>query len=78
MEKKKIDKILKEVRSLDPDALSTVRDKLIPLFLGLEKYEPFKDKKVIKLLKKRYDLVLKEHKQEKLVNAESYLRRSIG
>ena len=78
MEKKKINKIYKEIKSLKPDTLSEVRDKLIPLFLDLEKKEPFKDKKVITMLKKRYELAVKEYKQGKLVDAESYLRKSIG
>ena len=73
MEKKKINKIYKEIKSLNPDALSKVRDKLIPIFLDLEKYEPFKDKQVIKMLKKRYELALKEYKQGKLVDAEACL-----
>lgn len=78
MEEKKIKKIFKEIKSLDPNALSKVRDKLIPLFLNLEKLEPFRDKKVIKMLKKRYELAIKEQKQGKLIDAESYLRKSIG
>jgi hypothetical protein len=78
MEKKKINKIYKEIKSLNPDALSKVRDKLIPIFLDLEKYEPFKDKQVIKILKKRYELALKEYKQGKLVEAEAYIRKSIA
>ena len=78
MEEKKIKKIYKEIKSLNPSALSKVRDKLIPMFLDLEKLEPFKDKRVIKMLKERYELAVKEHKQGKLINAEAYLRKSIG
>jgi hypothetical protein len=78
MEEKKIKKIYNEVKSLNPSTLSKVRDKLIPIFLDLEKFEPFKDRKVIKLLKKRYELAIREHKQGKLINAEPYLRKSIG
>ena len=78
MEKDNIKKLYKKVKSLPPSDLYDVRDKLIPLFLDLEKKEPYKDKKVIKLLKKRYQLALKEFKQNKLVNAEKYLRKSLG
>ena len=78
MEKKKINKIYKEIKSLSPDALSQVRDKLIPMFLDLEKNEPFKDKKVIRMLKKRYELALKEYKQNRLIDAETYIRKSIA
>ena len=68
----------KDIKSLNPDALSRVRDKLIPIFLDLEKHEPFKDKRVIKMLKKRYELALKEYKQNKLIDAETYIRKSIA
>ena len=78
MEKDNIKKLYNKVKSLAPDDLYDVRDKLIPLFLDLEKKEPYKDEKVIKLLKKRYQLALKELKQNKLVNAEKYLRKSLG
>ena len=78
MEKDNIKKLYNKVKSLTPSDLYNVRDKLIPLFLDLEKKEPYKDKKVIKLLKQRYQLVLKESKQKKLVDAEKYLRKSLG
>ena len=78
MEKDNIKKLYNKVKSLAPSDLYDVRDKLIPLFLDLEKKEPYKDKKVIKLLKKRYQLALKELKRNKLVNAEKYLRKSLG
>ena len=78
MEKDNIKKLYKEVKSLAPSDLYDARDKLIPLFLDLEKKEPYKDKKVIKLLKKRHRLALKELKQNKLVNAEKYMRKSLG
>ena len=78
MQKKKVNKIYKEVKSLNPVDLSMVRDKLIPVFLDLERHEPFKNKKVIQMLKKRYELAIREHKQRKLVDAESYLRKKLG
>ena len=78
MEKDNIKKLYNKVKSLAPDDLYDVRDKLIPLFLDLEKKEPYKDKKVVKLLKQRYQLALKESKQKKLVDAEKYLRKSLG
>ncbi len=78
MDKKKIDKLYKEIKSLAPESLSEVRDKLIPLFLDLEKVDPFKDKKVINLLKKRYAIGIKEYKEKKLIDAEAYLRKSLG
>ena len=78
MEKDNIKKLYNKVKSLAPGDLYDVRDKLIPLFLDLEKKEPYKDKKVIKLLKQRYQLALKESKQTKLVDAEKYLRKSLG
>lgn len=78
MEKDKVKKVYKEIKSLNPSELSIVRDKLIPIFLNLEKHEPYKDKNVIKLLKKRLRLGLKEYKQGKLVNAERYLKKSLG
>ena len=78
MEKDNIKKLYKEVKSLAPSDLYDVRDKLIPLFLDLEKKEPYKDKKVIKLLKQRYLLALKESKQKKLLDAEKYMRKSLG
>ena len=78
MEKDNVKKLYKKVKSLDPGDLCDVRDKLIPLFLNLEKKEPYKDKKVVKLLKKRYQIALKEFKQKKLVNAEKYLRKTLG
>ena len=78
MEKKKINKIYKEIKSLNPRALSEIRDKLIPVFLELEKDEPFKDKKVITMLKRRYELALKEYKYGKLMDAEKHLKRSLG
>lgn len=78
MEKKKINKIYKEIKSLNLGALSEVRNKLIPLFLGLEKKDPYKDRKVIKMLKKRYELASNEYKQGKLIDAEKYLRKSVG
>ena len=78
MKKDNVKKLYNKVKSLAPGDLYDVRDKLIPLFLDLEKKEPYKDKKVIKQLKKRYQLALKELKQNKLVNAEKYLRKSLG
>ena len=78
MEKKKINKIYREIKSLSQNALLQVRDKLIPIFLSLEKTEPFKDKKVIKLLKDRHQLAMKELKNGKLIDAEQYLRRKLG
>lgn len=78
MEKDNIKKLYKKVRSLNPSDLCDVRNKLIPLFLDLEKKEPYKDKIVIKLLKQRYRLALRESKQKKLVDAEKYLRKSLG
>ena len=78
MEKDNIKKLYKKLKALNPSDLSDVRNKLIPLFLDLEKKEPYKDKKVIKLLKQRYQLVLREVKQKKLVDAEKYLRKSLG
>ena len=78
MEKDNIKKLYKKVKSLALSDLYDVRDKLIPLFLDLEKKEPYKDKKVIKLLKQRYQLALKESKQKKLLDAEKYLRTSLG
>ena len=78
MEKDNIKKLYNKVKSLAPGDLYDVRDKLIPLFLDLEKKEPYKDKKVIKLLKQRYQLALKESKQKKLIDAEKYLRKSLG
>ena len=78
MEKDNIKKLYKKVKSLAPGDLYDVRDKLIPLFLDLEKKEPYKDKKVIKLLKKRYELALRESKQKKLIDAEKYLRKTLG
>ena len=78
MGKKKLNKIYNEIKSLDPDSLSEVRDKLIPLFLDLEKSEPFRDRKVIRLLRKRYTLAINEYKQGKLIDAENYLRKKIG
>ena len=78
MEKDNIKKLYNKVKSLAPDDLYDVRDKLIPLFLDLEKKEPYKDKKVVKLLKQRYQLALKESKQKKLIDAEKYLRKSLG
>ena len=78
MQKKKINEIFKEIKSLDPATLTTVRDKLIPIFLNLEKLEPYKDKEVIKLLRRRYRLALDEYKSEKLIDAESYIRKKIG
>ncbi|OGI20306.1 MAG: hypothetical protein A3B68_05660 [Candidatus Melainabacteria bacterium RIFCSPHIGHO2_02_FULL_34_12] len=78
MENKKIKRIYKEIKSLNPIDLSEVRDKLIPVFLDLEKEEPFKDRKVIKMLKRRYELAKKEHKQKKLINAVTYLKKSLG
>ena len=78
MEKDNVKKLYNKVKSLAPDDLYDVRDKLIPLFLDLEKKEPYKDKKVVKLLKQRYQLALKESKQKKLVDAEKYLRKSLG
>jgi hypothetical protein len=73
-----IKKLYKELKSLPLSDLYDVRDKLIPLFLDLEKKEPYKDKKVIKLLKQRHQLALKELKQDKLVDAEKYLKKSLG
>ena len=78
MEKDNIKKLYKKLKSLNPSDLSDVRNKLIPLFLDLEKKEPYKDKKVIKLLKQRYQLALREVKQKKLVDAEKYLRKNLG
>lgn len=78
MQKKRVNKIYKEVKSLNPLDLSIVRDKLIPVFLDLEKHEPFKDRKVIQMLKKRYELAIKERKQNKLIDAEIYLRKKLG
>ena len=78
MENDNIKKLYKKLKSLNPSDLSDVRNKLIPLFLDLEKKEPYKDKKVIKLLKQRYQLALKETKQKKLVDAEKYLRKNLG
>ena len=78
MEKDNIRKLYKKLKSLNPSDLSDVRNKLIPLFLDLEKKEPYKDKKVIKLLKQRYQLALREVKQKKLVAAEKYLRKTLG
>ena len=78
MEKDNVKKLYNKVKSLAPDDLYDVRDKLIPLFLDLEKKEPYKDKKVVKLLKQRYQLALKESKQKKLIDAEKYLRKSLG
>lgn len=78
MEKDNIKKLYKKLRSLNPSDLCDVRNKLIPLFLDLEKKEPYKDKKVIKLLKQRYQVALKESKQKKLVDAEKYLRKNLG
>ena len=78
MKKKKINNIFKQVTSLDPDEMSEVRDKLIPVFLELEKKDPYRDKKVIRFLKDRYVLALKEYKQGKLIDAEKYLRKKLG
>jgi len=78
MEKDNIKKLYKKLKTLNPSDLCDVRNKLIPLFLDLEKKEPYKDKKVIKLLKQRYQLALKEVKQKKLVDAEKYLRKTLG
>ncbi len=78
MEKDNIKKLYKKLKSLNPSDLSDVRNKLIPLFLDLEKKEPYKDKKVIQLLKQRYQLALREVKQKKLVDAEKYLRKNLG
>ena len=78
MEKDNVKKLYNKVKSLAPNDLYDVRDKLIPLFLELEKKEPYKDKKVVKLLKQRYQLALKESKQKKLIAAEKYLRKSLG
>ena len=78
MKRKKVIKIFKQIKLLNPSELSKVRDKLMPIFLNLEKDEPYKDKNVIKMLKKRNQLLIKEHKQGKLVNAEKYLRKSLG
>ena len=78
MKNDSIKKVLKQIESLPPSELAEVRDKLIPLFLTLEKKEPYKDKKVIRLVKKRYLIALKEHKQGKLIDAELHLRKSIG
>ncbi len=78
MEKDNIKKLYKKLKSLNPSDLSDVRNKLIPLFLDLEKKEPYKDKKVIKLLKQRYQLALREVKQKKLVDADKYLRKNLG
>ena len=78
MEKDNIKRLYKKVKSLDPSDLCDVRDKLIPLFLNLEKKEPYKNKKVVKLLKKRYQIALEEFKQNKLVSAEKYLRKTLG
>ncbi|KAF0209258.1 MAG: hypothetical protein FD167_5452 [bacterium] len=78
MEKDNIKKLYKKLKSLNPRDLSDVRNKLIPLFLDLEKKEPYKDKKVIKLLKQRYQVASRESKQKKLVDAEKYLRKSLG
>ena len=78
MEKDNIKKLYKKLKSLNPSDLSDVRNKLIPLFLDLEKKEPYKDKKVIQLLKQRYQLALREVKQKKLVDADKYLRKNLG
>ena len=78
MQRKKINKIFKEIKSLDPATLTTVRDKLIPVFLNLEKLEPYKNKEVIKMLRRRYRLALNEYKSGKLIDAESYIRKKIG
>lgn len=78
MEKDNIKKLYKKIKSLNLGDLFEVRNKLIPLFLDLEEKEPYKDKKVIKLLKQRYQLALKESKQRKLIDAEKHLRKTLG
>lgn len=76
--KNKPEKIYNEIKSLDLPELLKVRDKLIPIFLDIENLEPYKDQKVIKLLKKRKKLADKQYKTGKLIDAEKYLRKQIG
>ena len=73
-----VKKVINDILTLSKDELSTVRDKVLPLFLELETIDPYHDKKVISLLKKKYLLALKEYNQNKLVDAEVYLKKSIG
>ena len=76
--KNKPEKIYSEIKSLELPELLKVRDKLIPMFLDIENLEPYKDQKVIKLLKKRRKLAEEQYKTGKLIDAEKYLRKQIG
>lgn len=76
--KNKPEKIYHEVKSLEVPDLLKIRDKLIPIFLDIENLEPYKDQKVIKLLKKRKKLANKQYKTGRLIDAEKYLRKQIG
>ena len=76
--KNKPEKIYDEVKSLEVVDLLKIRDKLIPIFLDIENLEPYKDQKVIKLLKKRKKMAENQYKTRKLIDAEKYLRKQIG